>query len=233
MRERHGKRYSRVYRAWLHMKNRCLNPRNNSFAYYGGRGITICDKWRDSFVAFYEDMGDPPAKHSLDRIDNNGNYSPNNCRWASKRQQANNTRANHCITFNGITKTLMQWQRVTGISRFVIADRIYRGWPIKKALTEPVAHSPQRRITFNGKTQNLSAWARETGLSVAVLHGRLKRGWSVKDALTTHPGGRYNYITFDGKTQTVSAWSRETGLGRATIRNRVKRGLPLEQVLAS
>jgi len=233
MNRTHGKRFTKVYRSWLHMKDRCLNPRSNSFAYYGGRGITVCDRWRDSFEAFYADMGDPLPGLSLDRIDNDGDYSPENCRWATLRQQANNTRANRTITFNGKTRTLIQWARITGIDRGIIADRRNRGWPIERALTEPVVHTPQRMITSNGKTQNLSAWAREIGISIAALHGRLRRGWPIEEALNAPGNSRYHLVTFNGKTQTISEWHRETGLGRGTIRRRLKRGLPLEEVFAS
>ena len=176
-------------------------------------------------------MGDPPPRHSLDRINNDGSYCRENCRWANQRQQKNNTRSNRKISHSGETKTLMQWERATGINHAVIADRLNRGWATEKALTEPTAHTPKRQITFRGKTQNLSEWAREAGLSVSVLHERLNYGWSIKDAVTTPTGGRFHSVTFGGKTQTISAWSRETGIFRRTIRRRLKRGLPLNEVM--
>jgi len=214
------------------MKDRCSNAKNNMFEHYGGRGITVCDRWNNSFSAFYEDMGDPPRKHSLDRIDNDGPYAPENCRWANKRQQANNTRANRRITFNGTTKTLTQWARYTGINRATIATRLDSGWPVSKALTEPADYRPERLITFDGKTRNLSQWAETMGISVAVLHQRLKQGWSVKDAIQTPIGGRWPSITFNGKTQNLSEWSRETGISRTAIRRRLKRGLSPEEALS-
>jgi hypothetical protein len=84
---------TRIYRIWTNMKTRCFNPRHRSYADYGGRGITVCDRWRESFSAFYADMGDPPNRfYSLDRIDNNGNYEPDNCRWATPLMQTHNQR---------------------------------------------------------------------------------------------------------------------------------------------
>jgi hypothetical protein len=108
-------RHIREHDAWRGMLARCRNPRHPSYKNYGGRGITACERW-NSFENFLDDMGKRPSpKHSLDRIDNNGNYEPGNCRWATRREQANNTRMNRFVTFDGRTMTLAQWARETGI----------------------------------------------------------------------------------------------------------------------
>jgi len=90
--EKHGMRYSKEYISWAGMKRRCYNPRRDGYEYYGGRGIAVCSQWRYSFNQFYADMGPRPEGTSLDRIDNDGNYEPNNCQWATASMQSKNRR---------------------------------------------------------------------------------------------------------------------------------------------
>ena len=133
---RHGKADSRVYRIWLGMKQRCLNPKYHSYGWYGGRGISICQEWIDDFGAFYRDMGDPPTEdHSIERRETNGNYTKENCYWAVLLEQANNRRSNVTITYLGRTQTAAQWGREIGISGELIAKRIKRGLTAQAALS--------------------------------------------------------------------------------------------------
>lgn len=112
------------YRAWLGMKARCYDPSQPHFKQYGGRGITVSERWRHDFLSFLADMGVKPSpKHSLDRIDPNGHYTPNNCRWATPIEQANNTRSNHLVTINGERTTVALAARATGLSRQTILAR--------------------------------------------------------------------------------------------------------------
>lgn len=133
----HGQHGSYEYQSWQHAKDRCYNVNNQGYADYGGRGITVCDEWRSSFERFYADMGPRPKGHSIDRIDNNGPYSPENCRWANPYQQTRNTRRNVRITFNGLNLTLTDWAITAGIPYERLRSRMERGWPIDRALTEP------------------------------------------------------------------------------------------------
>jgi len=134
------------YSAWKDMKKRCLNPRCKSFKNYGGRGIRIYDGWLKSFSAFFEYMGPKPThKHTSERIDNNLGYFPGNVKWATRTDQSNNQRRTHKITFNGKSMSLKQWSKELGIPRTTLNSRIVlMGWPIEKALTEPVqSHIPR------------------------------------------------------------------------------------------
>lgn len=117
---------------------RCYRKEHNSYKYYGGRGITVCDEWLNNFQAFYDWALDSgyQEKLTLDRVDNNGNYDPSNCRWATPKQQANNTRANHLITHNGETKTVSEWAELLGITHQALDDRLRsQSWTVEDALT--------------------------------------------------------------------------------------------------
>lgn len=123
------------YKTWLAMRGRCLNPHNKKYADYAGRGITICAAW-SSFAAFYRDMGPKPSPaHSIDRIDNDGPYSPENCRWATPAEQARNRRLATSLTLEGQTRRLYEWEAETGLSSAIIMKRLRRGWTVEQALT--------------------------------------------------------------------------------------------------
>jgi hypothetical protein len=125
----HGKRWTPEYTAWGNMMNRCRNKDHPDFFRYGGRGITVCERW-NSFEAFLADMGERPGpRYSIDRIDNDGNYTPGNVRWATPREQANNRRNNVRFTVQGKTLTQAQWCRLCGIPRSTASNRLKRGIP--------------------------------------------------------------------------------------------------------
>jgi hypothetical protein len=130
------------YKSWGGMIYRCTTTTCKYYHNYGGRGITVCDRWL-VFQNFYADMGPKPSRHhSIDRIDNSGNYCPANCKWSTRTEQSNNRRSNRRLTFNGETLTVAQWSRKLGISCDVLESRSRGGWPDEKALTTPV-----RRMT--------------------------------------------------------------------------------------
>jgi hypothetical protein len=130
---KHGKSQSRVYRIWNGMKKRCSeNSFGKSRKLYYLKGIKVCDRWQN-FELFYEDMGDPPDSYSIDRIDGNGNYEPSNCRWASAKEQANNTFKNKKIEFDGEIKTISQWAEHLNIKPNTLLYRLRRNWSIERA----------------------------------------------------------------------------------------------------
>lgn len=135
----HGMSKSRLYREWRGIKVRCLNASDPHFPDYGGRGITICEEWVDSFENF-RDWALTSGYHdglTIDRIDNNGPYSPDNCRWSTMKEQQNNKRNNKLITFEGETHTVTEWAAIKGIDRHALYSRLKRGWPIEKIFSSP------------------------------------------------------------------------------------------------
>ena len=121
------------------MINRCTNPNDPGFVNYGGRGIAVCQRWMGSFENFLADMGPRPSSgHSIDRIDNDGPYSPENCRWATRLQQNCNSRSNHLLTLDGRTMCLADWAREAGLTRGALKDRLRRGWELAEAIRTPM-----------------------------------------------------------------------------------------------
>jgi len=120
------------------MKNRCYNPNNKSYADYGGRGIVVCNEWRNSFEMFHDWAlaNGYSDKLSIDRVDVNGNYEPSNCRWATQTIQSNNVRRNRMLALGEEQHTLSEWSRMTGLQVTTIICRLKRGWPVERALTE-------------------------------------------------------------------------------------------------
>lgn len=132
----HGKSNTRLYRLWIGMKTRCYNPNDKRYNDYGGRGIKICGEWLEDFTAFYDwAMANGYSDGlSIDRIDNNRGYSPDNCRWQTMTEQAGNKRTSRNLTLDGETHTLAEWSRITGVSCQTIYKRLERGWTIEQAL---------------------------------------------------------------------------------------------------
>lgn len=139
-RKTHGMTNRPVYRVWCTMKARCYNPKTESYPRYGGRGITVCDRWLESFENFYSDMGPrPSAKHTLERKNNDGNYCPENCEWIVAEKQASNRRNNHLVTFRGRTLPISHWNSELGFPTGTISQRMQKlGWSAEKAMTTPI-----------------------------------------------------------------------------------------------
>lgn len=138
----HGMHASREYRAWSAIKDRCFRQGNSEFHNYGGRGITMCARWLESFENFLADMGPrPSAKHSIDRIDNDGNYEPGNCQWSTTSEQARNKRTTRMITIDGTTRCIADWADALGVPRNRIRHRLNNGWSERDAVLTPALKS--------------------------------------------------------------------------------------------
>lgn len=236
-----------LYRTYSNMKTRCYNPKNVAYKNYGGRGIKVCDRWLKSFWMFLVDMGEKPSpKHSLERIDNHGCYSKENCRWATPEEQANNMRPNVLLTHDGQTMTAAQWAKKTGINVATICARVHDfGLSHEEALTRPLRahnelsadnlrHGNAKPVTFNGETHTLSEWARRLGVKTTTISRRVAR-LGVERALGEpiepyRPKSGYEAVghksakpvTFAGETHTTSGWAAKLGIPYATMKWRLK-----------
>lgn len=181
----HGMTKTPTYNSWRCMMRRCYAPADIGYSRYGGRGITVCRQWRESFEAFLSGMGERPSKrHQIERIDNNGNYEPENCRWATRKEQARNRRSQRSLTFDGETLCVTEWAERLGFTERQLRNRIHQGWPVERILTEPVNHT-RRMLTHSGETLCIAEWARRTGLSIQTICYRLDvQNHTAEDALT-------------------------------------------------
>lgn len=190
----HGQSGIPEYHIWAGMINRCENPNDTGFAYYGGRGIKICKRWRESFAAFIADVGlRPSPKYSIDRYpDNDGNYEPGNVRWATATEQNRNKQRNRLITIGDQTLTLSEWAEKAGVSKTTAHGRIARGISPEEALfgipptRKDIARNRQSTvlITIGERTLPLTEWAERTGAKPDTIYQRIKRGVSPEEAVS-------------------------------------------------
>ena len=183
----HGKSETKLYKVWSSMKHRCLNPNDQYFFNYGGRGISVCKEWL-SFEPFNEwAMGNGYAKGlTIERIDNDGNYFPENCTWIPKTEQSSNTRKCVMLTYGGKTMNLTRWAKELGVPFPLLQGRKKRGWSDEKTIVTPAvpkcfAHG--KKLTFCGVTKSGSGWARELGISISAIHRRLEKHGSIEEVI--------------------------------------------------
>jgi hypothetical protein len=189
-----GEKYTPEYSSWKHAKQRCYNPKHESYPNYGGRGITMCEPWLLSFEIFLEDMGPCPIGCTLDRIDTNGNYEPDNCKWSTKKEQDRNRRTNKVYTVQGVTGCVVELCEHFGIDiRLFYNRRKQDGWSVEKSLTEPIRQA--EKITVAGVTGSLRELSKYFGISENRAFRRINQlGWSYEDAFLT-PVRQGNYHT--------------------------------------
>lgn len=182
------------YNSWVAMIQRCTNPTATEFAQYGGRGISVCDRWRKSFADFINDMGLKPSKGmSIDRIDVNGNYEPSNCRWATKREQGNNRRDNRVATYQGRTQTVLEWCRELGVSHELVRGRIRNCESFESAISRSSNRIATRKnitgerfgslvaVSYSHTTKTRAYWncRCDCGRSVVSMGKDLRQGKTV------------------------------------------------------
>lgn len=184
----HGKTETPEFEIWCGIFTRCNNRNAKSYPRYGGRGITVCERWAN-FENFLADMGPRPSKdHSVERRDNDGNYEPGNCEWATDKVQGNNKSNNRLVTIDGVTRTIAQWADVSGLSYEAIYYRLHAGKHGQQLLAaSDQLLRPIRRgsVEFNGVFDTYAGWGARTGIKASTIYMRIHTyGWPVARALT-------------------------------------------------
>lgn len=175
---KHGLRDSEEYHVWSGIKNRCYNKNEKSYPDYGGRGVTMCDEWKDSFETFYRDMGSRPShKHTIERRENDKGYTKENCVWATRKEQANNRRNNLYYELNGESKTLQEWCDELCIKYMTVYARLKRGMTFEEA----IQFVDYTAITFDGATMSLKNWCELLNLNYSETYLKLLRGTLFSD----------------------------------------------------
>lgn len=215
----HGMSNTSEYCIWAGIIARCCNPSNNAYPRYGGRGIVVCERWRNSFENFYTDMGPRPTpEHSIDRVNNDGNYEPGNCRWATDIEQANNKRTNVIVGESGLT--LAQIADGSSIGYKNIHQRLSRGMCLEDALSTELREA--KKYTHDGETLTLSEWSDKLGIQVTTLEYGLNKGWEFSKVFGepvnkvrkySVRGGDYT-ISELSETFKIPAWKLYQRMGR-------------------
>lgn len=190
---KHGGKKKRLYHVWLSIKERCYNINDNRYKNYGGRGITVCDEWKDDYAAFevwaIENGYDENAQYgecTIDRIDFDKSYSPDNCRWISLKEQNNNRTTTIWLTHNGKTQTLLDWAKELQINPKTLRTRINRGWSTEDVLTPRLLRN-NSPIEYNGETHSVEQWSKITGIPPRTIAGRRDRGWPLEKIFSKEP----------------------------------------------
>jgi hypothetical protein len=184
---KHGRNDTPEHRVWRKMRERCSNPNAAGFTNYGGRGIRVCERWAE-FANFFADMGERPSpQHTIERIDVNGDYAPENCRWATNAEQQQNRRDNVRLTYGGETHSLTEWARRRGLNAATLYGRLHRGWPVEAILETPASTGRGCRLRdYERLPQDPGRVAQRQARGAAYY--ALQTGRLVRAACCQHPG---------------------------------------------
>lgn len=235
----HGLTHTRIYTVWRSMKYCCFNPNNENYHYYGGRGITVCDEWKDDFKAFYNWAIESGYKEeilpsgvnywTLERIDNDGDFEPDNCCWANRAAQANNRQSNHLINYKGCDLTISQAAKEGNIDFNVLHYRITspKKMTIEEAVETPVRTPP--KYEYKGKYYSVKEIMENFHLDFKTFFRRLNMGMSIAEAIETKI--EFPKYEYKGMEYTTYEIEKNFGINATTFRSRVKSGMSVEEAI--
>lgn len=220
------KRLKSIHRG---MKSRCYNKKSINYKYYGGRGIRICDEWLESFDNFYQwaIVNGYSNELTIDRIDSNKDYAPDNCRWSTKKEQSYNRSMSVKLTLKGRTMYMTEWAEELGIDKKTLSWRYRNGWSDEEILS----NKKDIILTYNGESKNLLEWSKKTGIKKSTLWDRYNRGWEVKDILTKNSRDREIKLTYNNEQKTISEWAQILNVPKSRLNNRYSRGWTDEEII--
>lgn len=234
----------RLYVLWMGMRQRCNNPNNISYKWYGAKGIKVCEEWEHDYLAFKKwaiesgyDENLPRGAQTIERLDTNKDYSPKNCTWKTIREQQRNKGNTRLFEYNGEAHTVVEWSEILGIDYIVLHARIFSyGWDIKDAIEIPLNKTKGKNyiyVDYFGDKKSLFEISKETGIAYSLLWERYKRGISIEEEVKRYKENGNSFskkYEFDGKKLTISEWARELGVHEETLRSRIKSGKPYDKV---
>ena len=211
------------------MRLRCYNENSINYKYYGGKGVTICDEWLLSFENFFDWAINNGYNENLtiDRIDSEKEYSPDNCKWSTKKEQAYNRSISVKLTLNGRTMYMTEWAEELGIDKKTLSWRYRNGWSDEEILS----NKKDIILTYNGESKNLLEWSKKTGIKKSTLWDRYNRGWEVKDILTKNSRDREIKLTYNNEQKTISEWAQILNVPKSRLNNRYSRGWSDEEII--
>lgn len=234
----------RLYVLWIGIKQRCNNPNNISYKNYGAKGVKVCDEWEHDYLSFkywaldngYDETL-PRGAQTIDRIDFNGNYEPNNCRWLSIQKQQRNKSNTKRYEYNGQKLTLSEWAEVLNINYSTLHTRVLVcGWDLKDAIEKPYnyrCNGDYVKVNVNGCVKTLLEVSKETGISYTVLKQKYDKGINIEELIEEYKE-KGKFLTkkyeYNGKKMTIPEWSKELNVPEGTLHFRLAKGKPYDKV---
>lgn len=237
----------RLYVLWQGIRQRCNNPNNISYKWYGAKGIKVCEEWENDYIAFRKwaiesgyDETLPRGTQTIERLDVGKDYCPENCTWKTIKEQQRNKENTRLFEYNGETHTVGEWSEITGISQTVLHARIFScGWDIKDAIERPLNKLHGKNyiyVNYFGEEKSLLEISKETGISYNALKDKYRKGLSIENEVMKYKENGNSFekkYEFDGKKLTILEWSEELGVSKDCLRGRIKSGKPYEKVFTS
>lgn len=225
-----------LWGVWRGIKKRCYNENHQAYHNYGGRGIKVCDRWLNDYKQFESDMSPRPNGYEIDRIDNDGDYEPGNCRWVTRQKNSANRRDNVNLTANGKTQSQRAWADELNVASTTISRRIKKGQDFQWVYNHLRYNKKQPvLLTANGKTKNQDEWCKELGISNATSIYWLEKGKDFQwiydrfSKKTPHRSKPYELI-IDGVAKNQSEWSKELGVSQSAISYRLSKGESFQEI---